>query len=210
MDRLGVPIAIEALEHDALQRHAARELERPGADRIRRDPCAGGFECLGRHHHAGTIGEDGEQGRIGLREAQDQRLGIRRLDRRDRFELRLAPALAGAAIALEICLGGQRVEAFAVVEQHVAAQLEPQGQPVRRPRPAARELRHELDLLVDVDQLVAERGEDDAPGEARAGRRIERIGIGLQPDAQARRLSLVAGDQQQRGERRAAHYLLTP
>ena len=47
-----------------------------------------------------------------------------------------------------------------------------------------RELRHDVQLLVDVEQLVADRGEDDAPDIGARQRRIEHVGILGEPDAQ--------------------------
>ena len=47
-----------------------------------------------------------------------------------------------------------------------------------------RELRHDLQLLVDVEQLVAQRREDDAADEGARQRRVEHVGILGQADAQ--------------------------
>ena len=47
-----------------------------------------------------------------------------------------------------------------------------------------RELRHDVELFVDVEQLVAKRREDDAADIGARQRRIENVGIFGEPDAQ--------------------------
>src|SRR5262249_26011903 len=49
---------------------------------------------------------------------------------------------------------------------------------------AERQLRHDVGLVVDVEQLVTQRRKDDARGVEARQRRIERIAVVAQPDAQ--------------------------
>jgi hypothetical protein len=53
---------------------------------------------------------------------------------------------------------------------------------------AGGELRNDLQLLVDVEQLVAERREDDAADEGARQCRVEDVGVLGQTDAQRLRL----------------------
>ena len=71
-----------------------------------------------------------------------------------------------------------------------------------------RELRDDLELLVDVEQLVADRREHDAPHIGARERRIEHVRVLGKPDAQwdcAARRS--AAERDERGSRREAHGL---
>ena len=45
-------------------------------------------------------------------------------------------------------------------------------------------MRHEFQLVVDVDELVAQRREDDAADEGAGAVRVEHVGVFLQADAQ--------------------------
>ena len=49
---------------------------------------------------------------------------------------------------------------------------------------AERQLRHDGQLFVDIEQLVADRGEDDARGIGALQHRVEHVGVIAQPDAQ--------------------------
>ena len=74
--------------------------------------------------------------------------------------------------------------------------------PCRRPRSRGeRELRHDVQLLVDVEQLVAERGEDDAADIGARQRRIEHVGILGQADAQRRSAAIARRDRSRRAPR---------
>ena len=59
---------------------------------------------------------------------------------------------------------------------------------------ARRELRHDVELLVDVEQLVAQRREHDAADERARERRIEDVGILGKADAQRLRGRRQRGD----------------
>jgi hypothetical protein len=97
--------------------------------------------------------------------------------------------------------GGFRVELFAVVEFYSRAQLDRHCLAVGRRFVAERELRHDVELLVDVEQLVADRGKDDAAHVGARERRIEHIRIFRESDAQGGfrlREPAGAGDEQGR------------
>jgi hypothetical protein len=87
-------------------------------------------------------------------------------------------------VSLEAVLGGFGIKRLAVVELHAGAQLDDDRLAVFRRLVAERELRHDVRLLIDVEQLVAHRRKDDSRGvEARQGG-IEAVRIVAQPDAQ--------------------------
>ena len=162
----------------------SRQLERPGAGQVGRHVAT---QRLGRDHHAGAIRQHGDQRRVGLRQMQPHRVRIDDFHRRHRLQLALAQAFRCTAVALQVGLhriGGHRL---AVVELHAVAQRHGQRQVVRRPRPRRGKLRYEIVLRVDVDQLVAHRGEYHAADEAAAAGRVQRVGILVESDAQRRR-----------------------
>jgi hypothetical protein len=104
-------------------------------------------------------------------------------------------------VPLDVELDRGRVELLAVVEGDVVAQLDRQRLAVGAPLVAGRELRHDRQLLVDVEQLVAQGGEDDPADEGARQRRIEDVGILGEADAQRlRRHRERGGGQQRRAE----------
>ena len=78
-----------------------------------------------------------------------------------------------------------RVHRLAVVELDVRPQLDDDRAAVVEGFLRQRELRHEVEVLVDVEELVAERGEDDASDIGARERRIEHVRILGKADAQA-------------------------
>src|SRR5690606_35536046 len=72
----------------------------------------------------------------------------------------------------------------AVVKDDILTQVEGECFVVVAPQPFGRELRHEIQLRVDVDQLVAERGEDNAANEGARPMRVEHVRIFLEADAE--------------------------
>src|SRR5262249_31485945 len=87
-------------------------------------------------------------------------------------------------VPFEAVLGGRSVDRLAVVELDARPELDGHRLAVGRGLVAERKLRYDVRLLVDVEQLVAQRGEDDACGvEARRGG-IEPVGIIAEADAQ--------------------------
>ena len=109
-------------------------------------------------------------------------------------------------MAVEAVLGGRGVERLAVMELHARPELDGDGLAVGRGLLAERQLRHDVELVVDVEQLVAQRGEDDAADIGARERRIEHVGILGQPDAQVglRRSRADRGDREQQRQRQAA------
>ena len=146
---------------------------------------------LRRGHHAAAVGEDADQGRIGLRQPEDDG-GPVGLDRPDRAELGLPPGFGHGLRALDVELDRCPVHRLAVMEDGVAPKLHGEGERIVRPRPFGGQLRHVVEVPVDVDQLVAEPGEDHAVEEAAADRRVQHVRIALEADAE------VGGQRQRR------------
>ena len=135
-----VPVAIELLDDDAVLLHALDELVRPGADRVIAELVAGLLRRLGRHHHAGAVGELGKQRRERRFEVQ---LDGQRIDHVDAGHLRqLGPAERAlhGHVPLEAELRRRGVELLAVVEHHVGAQLDDHRLAVGRGLVAQRQL----------------------------------------------------------------------
>ena len=86
------------------------------------------------------------------------------------------------------------VERFAVLKRDVGAEVEEQGLWVG-PLVAEGELRHDLQLFVDVEELVAKAGEDDAADVGAGEGGVEDVGVFPQGDAQGLRLGRGRGEQ---------------
>ena len=185
--------------------HPFDEPVRPGADRPLRHPVAELARGLGRDHHAGAVGKLRHQRRIGLGKLEPHRHRVDHHGGLDRLELGHAARIGRRLVALDVELHRLGIERLAVVEQDAGAQLHGEREAVGRPRPFGRKLRHIGELRVELDQLVAHRRHHDAIDEAHALRRIERRGIGLQPDAQ--RLRRCGGRENESGadDGRAQH-----
>jgi hypothetical protein len=149
---VGFPVPLELVEHDAVVLDALDELVGAGADRLGRDV---GPEALRRQHHAGAVGELGEQRGVRALQLEDQRRSIGRADALDRGELGFAQRIRQGHRPFDIGLGRLGVEALAVMELGVGAQLHGQRQAVGRERPLGREPRDDLQLRIDIDEPVA-------------------------------------------------------
>ena len=68
-----VPVVGHLLQHDLALGHPLHELVRPGADRLGAQLVAEGLRRLGRDHHAGAVGQGGQQGHQRLREVEAHR-----------------------------------------------------------------------------------------------------------------------------------------
>jgi hypothetical protein len=75
------------------------------------------------------------------------------------------------------------VEGFTVLEGDVGAQVQDEGLRIG-PFVAERELRNDVKVLVDVEQLVAQTGEDDAADIGAGQGGVEDVGIFAQGDPQ--------------------------
>jgi hypothetical protein len=168
----------------AVLRDALGELERSRAHRVGAELVARRLRRLRRHDHPGAIGERREQRRKRRRQVEPHRHWVDHVDRRHRRELALAVAARHRLVPLEAVRDRGRVELLAVVERDAGPQLNRQRFAVRRPLILGGELRDDRELLVDVEELVAERREDDAADERPRERRIEDIGVLGKADAQ--------------------------
>ena len=171
------------------------------ADRVGRERVGGRRGCRG-HHHSRTVGQYGKQRRERLVELQDDGRGIHHLDRGDGRKLAFTSGFAHRLHPLDVRFDRLGIERRAVMEGHVFTQRQGEGGAVVVPAPFRRQLRHDPQALVDVQQLVAHRVEDDAARIGSAGRRIERIGVVLQCDAQGRGQRARSRHAQQRGQNR--------
>ena len=192
MDALLVPVVGEALQHDAILRDALDELERARAHRLGAELVAVGLGGFRRDDHAGAIGELRQQGRERRRQVEAHRQRIDDVDGRHRRELSAAVRPRHRLVPLEAVLDRGGVQLLAVVERDAGTELQRQRLAVRRPFVCGRELRDDRQLLVDVEQLVAHRGEHDAADEGARERGIEHVGVLGEADAQ--RLRARGGD----------------
>ena len=101
----------------------------------------------------------------------------------DDADLGAAEAAWQGQVTLQPILHGLGVEGFAVVEGDVGAQVDHQG-PGIGPFVAEGELRDDLQFLVDVEQLVAQTGEHDAPDIGPGEGRVQNVGVLTQGDVQ--------------------------
>ena len=127
-----VPVVGELLDDDAVLLDALDELEGPGADRMQPELVARRFGRLGRHHHAGAVGELGEQRRERLLQDEPDRQGIDDLDLVDGAQLGLAERALHRQVAVEAVLRRRGVERLAVVELHARPELDGDGLAVGR------------------------------------------------------------------------------
>ena len=125
-------------------------------------------------------------GENGALEVQAHGQRIDDLDLLDRGELGPAERALHGQVALEGELRRLGVERLAVVELDVRAQLDRHRLAVVGGLVGQRELRHDVELLVDVEELVAKRREDDAADIGAGERRVEHVGILGKSDAERR------------------------
>ena len=184
MDAVLVPIVGEPVEHDLFLRDALDEAERPGADRLGDELVAGFPHGLRADHHAGAVGQLRDQRRERRLEQQADRERIGDLDLVDLRQLGPTERALHRHVPVERELRRFGVERLAVVEFHAWPQLDGDGLAVFRGRVRERELRHDVEIGVDVEQLVAHRGEHDAAHIGARGGRIEIVGILRETDAQ--------------------------
>ena len=140
---------------------------------------------LGRDHHAGAIGELGKQRRIRVLQHELDGEGIDHLDVVDAGEFRFPERAGHVDVPLDREFRGFGVERLAVMELDAGPKLDGHCLAVGRGLLGQRELRHDVELLVDIEQLVAEGREHDASDIGAPQRRIEHVGIFGKADAQA-------------------------
>ena len=109
---------------------------------------------------------------------------IDHLDAVERGKLGLAERGRQREVPVEREFRGLGIERLAVVELDARPQLDRHLLAVGGGLMGQRELRHEVELLVDVEQLVAERGEHDAPDIGARRGRVENVRILGKADAQ--------------------------
>src|SRR6185312_17359050 len=128
---------------------------------------------------------------------------IDHLDVVERCQFGLAERAGESQVPLQREFCGLRIERLAVLEFHVRPELDGNCLAVGGGVVGERKLRHDVEVLVDIEQLVAEGSEHDAPDIGPRERRIEDVGIFGKPDTErgfgerARR-----GNEQHGGDRR--------
>ena len=185
-DPVLVPVIGEALDHDAVLLHALDELIGTGADGLLAELVAGLLSGLGRDHHAGPVGQLGQQRRIGILQQQPDGRRIHHLDLVDGRDLGPAERALHGQMPLERKLHSLRVHRLAVMEFDARAKLDRDRLSVSGSVVRERELRDDVELAVRVEELVAERGKDDAADIGAAEARIEHVRILGKADAQVR------------------------
>ena len=209
MNVLGVPVAGEALQHDLILRHALGEAEGAGADGVQAELVASGLGRLGRDHDAGAVGELGEQLRGGGLQVQLDRQRIDDVDAIDRADLATAHAAFGVEVAHQLVFRRLGVEFLAVLEEDVGTQVDHQVGGVF-PLITSGELGDDVQLGVDVEQLVAQTGKDDAPDIGRAEGGVEQVRILAQTDVQGLGLGERGGGEAEdtdSGQDETAHHI---
>ena len=93
-----------------------------------------------------------------------------------------------------------RVDWRAVVEIDAPAHLHHKALAAVRPLPLGGELRDDVELGADVEELVAQRGKNDAAGEGPGHARVEHVGIVGKSDAQGLRCAGWAGNRQEQAQ----------
>ncbi len=93
-----------------------------------------------------------------------------------------------------------RVEWLAVVERDAPTQLHHEALVAVRPLPLGGELRDDVELGADVEELVAQRGKNDAAGEGSGHARVQHVGIVGKSDAQGLRCAGLAGSRQEQAQ----------
>jgi hypothetical protein len=167
VDRALVPVVRVLLQHDAVLRHALDELVGARADRLGAELVALGLRRLGRDHHAGAVGQLRQQRREGRRQVQAHGGRVDHVHAGHRRQLAAAVRARDVLVALDVELDGGGVELLAVVEGHALAQLQVSAllsATIGSWWPAAARWQ----LLVDVEQLVAQAGEHHRPTKLRA------------------------------------------
>ena len=173
-----VEVVLGLLQDDPILGHALDE--RPGAHAD-----GGGakliaqFLGLGRRdRHARPIGQGGQDRGEGRLQAQAHRQGVDDLDGGDQLQL----AAPTRALQVEVAVEGEPdrlgVHQGTVVELHPRAQLDRHGlAPVGEGRQGRRELREDLEILVNLVQLLAHVLVNDAPHVGPRQRGIQNVRV---------------------------------
>ena len=186
MDRCRIPVLWEPVQRDVVLRHPLTEFERPGADRVQAEILALLLGYLGRQDHTGAVRQLRQERRGRLLQHHAHRQRIHHFDMIDAVDLAFTEATRHGQVTLERCLYRRRVQFLSILKQHVGAQMQDQRLGVG-PLMTGGELRHDLQFRVDVEQLVAQAGENDTPDVGAGQRQIQNVGILPQCDAQGLR-----------------------
>ena len=174
---VGIPVILEPLHDDAILLDALDETIRPGAHRLVAELVAELFGRLGRHDHAGAVGQGGDKRRERRAQVEADGEVVDHLDTFDGGQLGAPERRIHPAVAVERVFDGFGVHRLAVVELDVRPQADGQRSAVLGRFVRKCKLRHDVEIGVDIEQLVADRREHDAPDIGARQRRVEDIGI---------------------------------
>jgi hypothetical protein len=160
MNALRIPVAGKALQHDAVLCDPAVEAERPGADRMQAELFPSCLGCLGRDHDARTVGELRQQLRRRRLQVELHGQPVDDVDAVDGADLAATHAALGIQVAHQFVFYSVGIELLAVLEPHAVTDADDEMRRIL-PFEPGRENGDDVQPGIDVEQLVAETGEND-------------------------------------------------
>ena len=165
MDVLRIPVARKFLQNDLLFRNPLDEAERPGADGLQPEIRALRLRRLRREDDPGAVGKLRQKRRIRCLQYQLDGQRIDHLDRLDVVDLAAPQAARHRQVTIQRIFHRIRIELLAILKQHARPQMENEMGRIFI-GVAGRELRHDVQAGIKVEQLVAHAGEHDAPDDS--------------------------------------------
>ena len=135
---------------------------------------------------------------------------ITEFDTGERTDLALAVRSRHRQMAFDAELDRSGVERLAILKLNARTQFEDETFVSVGPPPFGRELRNNFEFGADIDELVAERGEDDAADKSAAERGIENIRVLGQPDTEGLRGGHFRTRDQSRPDDQACRHQASP
>ena len=179
-----IAVAGEAVERDVALGDAFGEFVGAGADGRGGEVLAEAFDGFGGDHHAGAVGEHGDEGGVGGGEFDADGGGGEDVNAGDGFEFAFADAVGRGAEAFEVPGDGVGGHFLAVLVEDVVTQGDGEGEAVGGPVPFGGELGSEGEVGFEVPEFVAHGGEHEAAAEGAAEGGVEAVGFFLGADPQ--------------------------
>ena len=145
---------------------------------------AGRLSGFWRHDHPGAVAERGQQRCERRFQHQLHGVVVDDLDPAHGTDFALAVRARHVEVALDAELDGSGVERFAILKLDALPQFQNKSLTAVDPLPLGGELRRDIELRSDIDELVAHRGEYDPPGVSARQGGIEHIRVVGESDAQ--------------------------